>query len=168
MACLLLPSCGCMKRNCAKKNLATPTVELFDSCMSKVLSDSICNIIANADCVTIAKLQIKGDTITESNQKELESHERALINFIVTNPAYFQSNHPVYGLFYPQISISYKHKSEKVTLRYDLSLKKWSAYNSSGNEMCRLDISDNSMLRASSIIFPNDTLLKTLLIHPAK
>ncbi|MBD5187555.1 MAG: hypothetical protein HDS96_00330 [Bacteroidales bacterium] len=167
LACLLFPSCGCIK-NSNVNSIEPNTVCFIDSCVVKALSDSICNIITNADSITIARLKIKGDTISETDRKKLNTYESTLVNYIVTTPGYYQTNVPVYGLFFPQIEVSYKHKEEAISMRYDLSLKKWYAYNNSGSELCGFDISDSSMLRFSSIIFPNDTLLETLLTLPSK
>ncbi len=153
----LLTCSACMAHRESKSGC---TVSSRTDFPTDIVGDSITALLRGAKDVSVT-LHDDGTTIT---RKHIGKTCRALLRFIMANPANYSSDSTVYGKLIPNLSITFSHKRLKCTAAFDFGLRKWALYDSAGNLISRFDMaSGNDMVRFALMLFPdNNTLISYL------
>ncbi len=154
-------SCSAKDSSC---NNSAKTVTVADTIMQKALGGSIYRVITKAKKILIISLHHATVSVKLKLKKKLSPKELGVINFIVTNPKNYLSNTNVYGVFLPQLQLTYTLKKESVTIKYDFGLRKWGVFNQSDKEIGMFDLSSDNMLRFACQQFPNNAFFNELLM----
>lgn len=163
---LTLASCKCSQK---LGTVAADSSPFFsDPAIASGLNDSIRGILTAPDKVTITRLKLDVDTLKPGEPRALNAQERYLIDFLMSNPENYASNEPVYGMFIPQVEVTYSAGGAAVNLQYDLGLKKWGIFTADAPFIAFHDIPGTDMARAFNLICPNDTLLQSYLPQASK
>lgn len=142
----------------------TKPVVASDTIMQKALGDSIYRVITQAKKVEVVSLPLASDSVKQELKKKITAKELGVVNFIVTNPKNYLSDTTVYGVFLPQLQLTYTLKKEVVTIKYDFGLRKWGVFNASNDKIGMFDLSSDNMLRFACQQFPNNTFFNELLM----
>lgn len=139
---------------------ATNKKQQTDSCLSKVLGDSLSNIITSEKTTKAYIWKNENGKDIKAEVKRLNQKERHLLRFILTNPLMTKTNNIVYGKFTPCIGFEIKKsKTQKVYINIDLGLGKWSISDYKGKELKLYDIEGYDLLRLSAWLYPSDTFI---------
>lgn len=126
------------------------------------LGDNIVSLIRNAGDISVS-LNDNGTTVTRTR---IGKPCRHLLRFIITNPANYESDKPVYGKMMPNLTITLSHKRQRCTLAYDLGLRKWAVYDSADSLIARFDMAPgNDMARFADMLFPDNKTITDYLTN---
>lgn len=137
-----------------------------DSCYTKVINDSVANIIIGARTI-VCELVNKNpvDSIRSDSVKILQRKISSIIQYLFFDPYNFRSNQIVYGDFSPSACIIFKATSKRVVyLDLDFGLKKWRLLDYNRNIIAISDMKENNLqfLRFIRLQFPKDITLKLM------
>ena len=136
---------------------------IFDSVMTAALGDSICEIITNAKTVQAEILEPKDSTIKATSIKELTAEQKAVLGFLMNNPANVASNDTIFGLFMPNISFRFIYKRKEIYVVLDFGLRKWQFKDINGQVLKQYDLRSKEFLRFAHTVFPDDEFINLLL-----
>lgn len=133
---------------------------------ANLVSDSIVDIVANADIVT-CKLQSLNpvDTIRTDTIRTLPNNLNSVVKYLFFEPTNFKSNDIVYGNFSPSACYIFRTRDAQVIYwELDFGLKKWKLLDGDKKEICISDMKTSNLflLRLTMIIFPTDKTLDLL------
>lgn len=131
-----------------------------DSLIRQAVGDSVCDILADASNLRISLLPAQGDSVPVS--RKIARKDRRLVSFIIFNPKNFLRDSRVYGIFLPQVELSFRAGRKELTVRYDFGLRKWGIFNSKGECLSMFDLEADNMLRFAALQFPDNLLLSRL------
>ncbi len=163
MLAVVATTTSCSAKVPSDKNSAKPVVAT-DTIMQKALGDSIYRVITQAKKIEVVSLPLATDSIKQEVKKKISPKELGVVNFIVTNPKNYLSNTTVYGVFLPQLKLTYTLKKEVVTIKYDFGLRKWGVFDAANKEIGMFDLYSDNMLRFACQQFPNNTFFNELLM----
>lgn len=161
---LLMVMVSCNASTPSKQNLTADTcLNKVDSCLNKVLGDSIAQIITSARYIKSYVWKNKEDKDTIVCYKRLHRCQRNLLRFIITDPEITKKNSIVYGRFVPCVGfVIKKSRTKKIYIDVDLGLGKWSVSDSKRKEIRRFDINSNNLLRFCASLYPTDVFIMSI------
>lgn len=161
--CLCIACTGCHSAKTGGMKKASCLTAQSDSALVKAVGDSIASIITEAGKVTVC------DSLPElpaTTRRELTLSKGSVetLQFIIENPANFLTYRPVYGVFTPSVVYTFSgKKGREVKMECDFGLGKYRLIDASGKMICRYDMSGTALLRFTSALYPDDSLLKLTL-----
>lgn len=149
--CFILCTTAFASCNNSRKKQNRPDISIVGDTLCKNLNDSISGIMLNARTVKISTLSPDSATAT-LNLKHTQSF---LLKYLLTSASDYKTNHIVYGMFSPEISIKMvvcKHKYVEVQL--DFGLKKIRIIEK--NRQQTFDLQSMELVRFCKMIFPEN------------
>ena len=164
---LVITAGGCTtsKQNCKNmKNSANKDsyLAINNTKIQKELTDSIANIIFNAEKIKIDRIKYSGDSIQSQQCRAITKDEIKILKYLLTDGRNYSSNIAVYGLYRPQLRLTVQDKKQELTLYFDCSLKKWSVCDKDDKEIKRYDLETNELHRYFCTLMPEDEFLNGL------
>lgn len=131
-----------------------------DSCLVKVLGDSISQIVTSAKSIKAYVWKSENYKDIKTNAKRLNKSQRGILHFILADSCMVKGNAIVYGKFTPCLGFVFKKScSKKVYIDVDLGLGKWAVSDSKGKLLKQFDIEGNDLLRFSAMLYPSDEFI---------
>lgn len=142
---------------CSATNSTKPQA---DSCLSKVLGDSISNMITSSKTIKSYIWKRESGKTIKSEERKLDRKQRYLLHFILANPLMSKTNAVVYGKFTPCIGFEFKKTNrKKVYADIDLGLGKWSVRDTNGKLLKCYDIEGYALLQLCALLYPSDEFI---------
>lgn len=163
MGSLLVVMAGTMT-NCSAKTPITKSPNAFesDTLVVKELGDSICSLLERARKIRAFTITLPGDSLTHIQSVSVPTTDKALVKFIVTDPANYETDVVTYGKFAPQFGMSFSTRKAAVFIYYDFGLHKWQIKNDKGDVILERDLKSRDMFRYARIIFPDNDFFNAL------
>ena len=131
-----------------------------DSCLVKVLGDSISQIVTSAKSIKAYVWKSDNHKDIKTNAKRLNKSQRSILHFILADTSMVKGNAIVYGKFTPCLGfVLKKSHSQKVYIDVDLGLGKWAVSDRNGKLLKQFDIEGKNLLRFSAMLYPSDEFI---------
>ena len=159
-AILSLICTGCNAQTGKSSSMFAP----IDSTMRAEVGDSISAIILKSKKIFAERVVQKNDTLTVQSKKKLKGEEASIVKFLFAVNESFTDSAVVFGKFSPSIRLTF-YVSKKVycTAYVDFGLKQIALRDKKGNTIKMFGLKDDSFIKFTNVIFPNDKFLMFML-----
>ncbi|GEM_PF-3076767 len=148
--------------SCSAKNMKSNNsidIVFTDSVTSKIMNDSICDILMKGK---IKSMLVEKDSVdvVYKNIKALNKKEKYLLRFLISDTDMYLVDTPNFGMMMPCLRFEFKKSKVQILyLNVDFGLHKWSISNIENKTLAEFCLNKNDMLRFCHLLYPNNKLI---------